>query len=271
MEEDLFTIGELNSIIEEARNPIYSEPNLLHLGSNKTSIIGVSKANGLTLVYGTEDTGYKHIIERHSLTSRNPYWDDKNKIGNPTKFNLNLAPIEYLYVASQIYKPENINIAKNKNPEKFEVYIGLYKHFDGCEIEYKLILYKGTKIIHTFFINDNKKPFNKKKIVDLRQGWTSASHNLIRCVQTFEIPYYNNLDIEVLKIIVRFFEIEKTEKWYIQVNSEEGHPILTTFIKELNSEISIPMAFRMTQIDFMDIEWIEKIIKQIIDGRYKFE
>lgn len=270
MQEELFNHEELQQITEEARNPIYSEPNVIHLGSKKLSIIGVAKTNGLTLVYGNEWTGYKHIIERHSLASRKPYWNETNKIDNPSKFRLNLAPIDYLNVASEIFKPTNINQGKNNNPNVFDVYIGLYTHKDGMQVEYKLITYKNSKIIHTFFVNDNKKPFNKKKILNLRQGWVNSSHNYKNCIQTFDFSYYDYADIPHFKVIMRYCEIEQNEKWYIQVNSANGSPLLTTFVNEFKRENKIATAFRMIQIDFENITWIEKIIKQIINGQYKF-
>ena len=145
--------------------------------------------------YGNEWTGYRHLLERHSLTSRKHYWNDNNKIDNPTKFSLKLAPIDYLTIASEIFKPENFNQEKNKNRNVFDVYIGLVKDKDGTEIEYKLVTYKDSKIIHTFFVNNNKKPFNKKNILDLRQGWISCSHDYMNCIQTFYFTYLDHNDV----------------------------------------------------------------------------
>ena len=83
MEEELFNKDELRQIDEEAKNPIYSQPNLIHLGSKKLSIIGVDKTNGLIMVYGNDWTGYKHIVDRHSaagasvsLVPLNPFFNN---------------------------------------------------------------------------------------------------------------------------------------------------------------------------------------------------
>ncbi len=51
MQEELFTCEELERIIQEAENPVYLEPNLVHLGSKKLSVNGVSSENGLILAY----------------------------------------------------------------------------------------------------------------------------------------------------------------------------------------------------------------------------
>jgi hypothetical protein len=270
MDQELFNIEELRQIAEEAQNPIYSEPNLIHLGSKKLSIIGVAQTNGLIMAYGNEWTGYKHIIDRHSLTSRNPYWNENNKMDNPTKFSLRLAPIEYLDVASQIFKPENKDSENNKNPQIFDVYTGTCKYRDGKEIEYRLITYKDSKVIHTLFINGNKKPFNKKKILNLRQGWVNASHDIKNCIQTLHFKYFDHNNIALFEVVLRYSEVKKSEKWYIQVNLEDGSPYLTTLIKESEVESELPVPFKMNRLDFSDVSWIEKVIKKIIEGRYEF-
>lgn len=124
MNEEIFTKEELTQIIEEAKKPCYSEQNLMHIGSNKLSIRGVSQNNGLILVYGNEWTGYKHIRERHCHTSRKPYWQN-NRIDNPTKFNPNTAPIDYLFIASTIFKTE-IKILKRIKSQKLLIYTLVY-------------------------------------------------------------------------------------------------------------------------------------------------
>jgi hypothetical protein len=267
MNEEIFTKEELIQILEEAKKTCYSEQNLMHIGSNKLSIRGVSENNGLILAYGNEWTGYKHIRERHCHSSRKPYWLN-NRIDNPTKFNPNTAPIDYLFIASTIFKTENKNFEKNNKPETFDLYIGLCNDLFGTEIEYKLILYKDTKVVHTLFINDNKKPFNKKKILNLRQGWVSSSHDLMNCIQTFDFSYFNNEDIPIFKVIMRYLEIEKKEKWYIQINLNDGTPHFTSFVNEFLCEQEMPVPFKMSQLDYADITWVEKIIKQIIDKKY---
>ncbi len=240
----------------------------MHLGSKKTSIQGISKE--LILVYGNYSTGYKHIIDRHSLISKKPYWNNEGQIGNPSKFPLGLSAKKYLTIASDIFKYENKNIGKNTRPDLFDVYIGNHKYDNKIMTEYTLVTYKNTGIIHSFYVSDNKKPFNKKKILNLRQGWSSGRHDLMNCIQTIEIPYIDFNNIKRYKIIIRHFEVQKTEKWYIQVNSLQGEPILTTFIKEQKREKRMDIAIRTVQVDFSDMTWAEKIIKQIMDNKFDY-
>lgn len=267
MNEELFSEDDLKHINREAKKSIYSRIDLFHMGSNKLSIRGVSQSNGLILVYGNEWTGFKHIQERHCITSRKPYWQN-NRIDNPTKFSLNTAPINYLSIASKIFKPENKNFDDNKKPDLFDLYIGSYKDRFGCEIEYKLIVYKNSKIIHTLFLNDNKKPFNKKKILNLRQGWTSSIHDPKNGIQTYNFSYFNEENIPLFKVIMRYFEVDNREKWYIQVNFTDGTAHYTTFVDKdsrIKREVSVPT--RITQLDFEDISWLEKIIKKITNEK----
>ena len=270
MIEELFDLTEIQQILLEAKHPDYSNPDLLHLGSKKTSIQGVSNNSDLILVYGNDSTGLKHIIERHSLTSRKPYWSDEGKIGNPSKFPLGLSVQKYLEIASKIFNSTNKNEEKNSRPDVFDVYVGRHRLKNEAAIELTLVTYKDTGIIHSFYVSDNKKPFNKKKIVNLRQGWSSGSHELMNCIQTIKIPYFDTNNVKRFKIIIRHFEIKKVERWYIQVNSSHGDPVLTTFIKEQKREERVDIAIRIVQIDFSTITWVEKIIKQIMEDKYDF-
>lgn len=155
--EELFTYEEISAILMKATDPKYQIENLSHPTFSKRQICKISQ-KGLIFVHGNEYTGMKHINERHCLTSRKLYIKG-DEYENPTKFNL--APIEYAFVADNIYTISNLNIEGNKRSELFEVYTGPYTHKEGETYLYTLILYKFTGIVHTFFISKGK-PFNKK-------------------------------------------------------------------------------------------------------------
>lgn len=270
MEEDLSTPVEIEQIQEEARKPKYSQPNLLHLGSKKTSIFRVSPTTGLILINGNMWTGKEHIDLRHSPTSRMPYWNKSKKLDNPSKFHLALPPIWYLKVVDQIFKPENHNAEKNKRPELFGLYIGNAQINNLPEVEYTLVTYKGIKIIHSFFVSSNNKPFNKKKILDLRQGWTNSMTDFLNGIDTYEIPYFNHNNIERFKVILRTNRFNATDSWFVQVNDEKGIPFLTTLIHvdEIKSALEAP--FRMSHLDFSNLTWVEKLIRKMQKGTYQF-
>ncbi len=270
MPEELFTKSELTEIANEAIKPIYSEPNFIHLGKNKTSIRGVSQSNGLIMAYGNSDTGFKHIYERHSPASRTPYWENPNKIGDPTKFALNFVPVDYLYVASQIFKDSNISTEKNKRPKLFDLFIGSFKHRNGREVEYRLFVYKQSKVIHTFFINENSRPFNKKKVLNLKQGWVSGNNDLFNDIQTFCFSYFDSDNIEQVKVIIRYNGNTKKERWYIQVNPIKERPYLTYFIDEKNVLKSDQFMVNLFSYEYENVTWIEKIIKSVLNNKIEY-
>lgn len=270
MKEDLLTDKEIKEVLEEAKNPIYAKLNYLNLGKRKTSIFKLSLKTGLILINGNHSTGLEHIINRHSLMSRIPYWNEEGKIDNPTKFDLDLAPIEYIHVAEKIYKPENLNNDKNKRKEIFDTYICNLKLKNSPALEFTLVTYKNTGIVHTLFISSNKKPFNKKKVLNLRQGWVSSSYEGMSCIETYEMSYFDIDNIERYKVILKSDIVNGIDKWYVQVNSKDGAPKLTTLIKQEERGNQPPFQFRMTQIDFSNITWIEQIIKKIMQGEYEF-
>lgn len=268
MIEILFTQEEIQEILFESQKPEYQDPYLWHLGSKKTSVNEVSNESGLVLAYGNEHTGWKHISERHSLTSRKPYWNEKGKIDNPTKLPLGTTPRDCFKLALQIFTPKNRTISKR--PDDFDLYTGSCVTRKGKSHECALLTYKGTGVIHSFFITENHKPYNKEKILNLRQGWSSGSHNLQSCIQNITIPYYDAANNVRYVVIVRNLEVEGIEKWYIQVNTEDGTPYLTTFIEEKPLKQRMDIGDRTVHVDFSNITWIEKIIKRIQDGKYIF-
>ncbi|MEQ6169103.1 hypothetical protein AAOE16_18030 [Ekhidna sp. MALMAid0563] len=270
MTEDLLTPSEIKEIQEEAKKPKYAQTNLVHLGKDKTSIFRISPTTGLILINGNEWTGREHIDIRHSPSSRMPYWDENDKLENQSKFHLGLPPIAYLSVADQVYKTENFNKEKNKRPEVFDLFIGNAQFNNLPETEYTLVIYKDTKIIHSFFVSSNKKPFNKKKIIDLRQGWANSSWDLMAGIETFTIPYFDRNSIERFKIILKTDRVSATDNWFVQMNDEQGTPVLTTGVRvdKINSTLETP--FRMKQLDYSKLDWIEKLIKKMLEGKYDF-
>ena len=258
---------EIEEILEESRKEKYSDPRMILFGLKKTSIFKLSRETGLILVMGNEHIGYNHIIERHSLTSRKPYWKD-GKIGEPSKLPLGVAPIQYLTIAGKIFKPENKNYEKNSNPELFDVYIGDFKYRNQATLQLKLITYKGTGIIQTMYPLTKRK---EKVLRNLRRGFISkGTYNDKSGIKTYEMSYFDEQEIERFKVILRSLEFERLDKWYVQVNDEKGIGRLTALVREEALEYRIEVPFRMTILDFLDITWLEKEIKKMINNKYDF-
>lgn len=267
MNERLLTSDEINFILKDSTDPKYQIENLLHLGGQLTSIQRISKKSGLILIKGNESTGFDHIMVRHHPTSKAGYWtiSEEIKLDNPSRFSLGTIPIyDFLNIADEIFNPENkVTDDRNKKLGDFDLFIGKYTDRKNRTMNYKLLLYKDTLIIHNLI--PEKKTFNKKKIIDLRQGFSSASSDLMRGLQTYNVPYYDHLNIERAKIIIRLQTHNGREDWYIQINNKHGEPIYThwTLTKTVNSYLEVPS--RMTSIDFQeDLSEIEKTMKKLL-------
>lgn len=265
MKEELFTSIEISAILLESSNPIYLIKNLYHPTFSKCQIHQIS-SKGLIFVHGNKHTGLEHISERHSITSRKLYLKD-GKFDYPTKFTL--APVEYTTVADVIYDLSNLNTKKNKRSDLFDFYTGLYSHQNGKTFNYSLIVYKYTGIVHTFYLNNNSKPFNKRVKLPLSQGWSSSKYNIMTCIDSFNLNY-RDIDDEIkFTVLLSSNHILRTERWYLQVYKDK-RVFFTHFIKQDSLSWKHSTPLRMMQIDFQDMSFIDKIIKDIIVDKYDF-
>lgn len=269
MENRLLTADEIDSVLKESTNPKYQIDNLLHIGIKATSIQRISKKSGLILISGNEFTGLDHIVLRHHPMLKAGHWikGDKIKLEEPSQFRLGTIPLfDFLTIADEVFKPENrIDDQRNKEPELFELYIGKYTDKMNVTMDYKLLLYKSTPIIHNLI--PNKKTFNKKKIVDLRQGFTSSSLDDKRGIHTYRIPYFDHLDVERAKAIITIQTSTGQEDWSVQVNDKSGQAMFIRLVESRTVSTYIEMPFRLSELDYHeDFSKIEKVIREIIKG-----
>lgn len=257
--EDLLNKKEIDNILIEVKKDNYANDKIFHLGRHKTSIINYSKQTGLILIKGNTDTGYDHIINRHSLISRIPYWNREGNLEKQSKFRIENAPKDYLRIANEIFSIKNINLDKNNRPDKFDLYVGEYIHFDSKKIKYKLLTYKNTGIIHNLFLISNKKPFNPKKILNLRKGWASAKSN--SNLHVFNYSYFDQNKIERAKILVKFDLKSEKEEWFLEIYDSKGKLVYSEQVKSLEYK-RIGIQDKIEQLDFGDTSWVEKIIKK---------
>ena len=265
--EEILTKAEIAKVLIEAGQPEFKVENLYHFTSEKLHVSKVSK-KGLIFIHGNDHTGMEHIQLRHSITSRKLFEKD-GTFDNPTKFNL--APIEYPFLADAIFIPENLNNDKNKRPETFDCYIGDFEHREGEIFKYTLILYKSANIVHTFFLSDTSKPFNKKIRLPVRQGWSSGKWDTMNVLQTFSINYLDLSNIIRFTILLRCIPTIRKERWYLIVNDLVGTQIFTHYLHENDMEYVIDTPFRIGILDFQDLSEIDKKIKNIIRGTFEFE
>jgi len=172
MEQSL-TKEEIQFVLHQATDPIFKMPGLIGKMANGNPLtIASITPKGLIFIYGNEDTGLKHIMERHEYFSNRADWylnqEGKHEMDNPSKFSRVSMPLSaYSAIVDEIYKPENLT--ESKRPELFEKYSGFSNRMENIELQYHLLVYSGTKIVHSLF--PQKKQFNKRqKILNFKRG-----------------------------------------------------------------------------------------------------
>lgn len=194
--EKTLSKSDITEIEQEARtNPIFRYYGIRvayrkDLAQNE--ILRISDNKNLILIKGNTDTGYEHIIDRHIFWSTKIYTKPENNeivFQDQSKFPQDQYPLLFIKIAEEIFIEDNF-IKENPHPEadKYDLYIGDYS-FDGIKNEkVKLILYKGTKIIHSLFPKSDSHNKKRVKKFPFSRGTVQTKHN-----EVF-IPY---LDIEL--------------------------------------------------------------------------
>jgi len=204
MQIGLLTNEEIKFIITDSEKPQYKEENLINPAFSKLHIMQVSKNTDLILFYGNNETGFSHIQKLHGAGALHVEFNNKKAIPK-TEFSNNLTPFfHYLKIADEIYKLGNLNTEKNTNPELFDLYFG-FSNMGGTDIEYKLLLYKNTKIIHNLH---PRKEYNKinHHFGQNARGSASYNYSFDDNIHRVEIPYFNHENVMTFKIIIEYFD-----------------------------------------------------------------
>jgi len=227
--EKIFTLSELKEIEKNAlENPGYIGGVTIDGNSTEKSIMTISKVNNLIFVEGNEFTGFKHLNERHSYFSLKNYWVTDNleitKLDKPSKFHPKMMPIiDYVKIADSIYKSENKNITKNSRPDTFDKFTGTYTFSNNLVEKYHLIVYKDTKIVHTFFPNSKKN--NRKTKMKYGRGIVTTELKFPESINDLLVPYENKNGVMTYSILIRKYYSKKIERHIIQKHNEKGETI----------------------------------------------
>lgn len=269
--EVLLTTEEIELVCKEGANPILRLPYILNTGSAHTSIYKVTTKNALIFIKGNEHTGFEHILNRHNYFTLKNFWkegpkmesDNKTRLDNPSKFNRTSIPIkDYIDIADSIFDDANLNVAKNNRPDVFDIYDGDFEHNEGKIVKYRLVVYKGTRIVHSLF--PTTKAFTRDKVINYAKGAVTASINNEPFI-LFKIPYHNDKNRIVFCILIRKYLKEKKEECFIEAYDETEQIIITHRVGErpYNSDDFDSIDKEILQWQFRDLTKEEKIIKQI--------
>jgi hypothetical protein len=167
---------------------------------------------------------------------------------------------DYPKIADSIFKSENKNIEENTNPENYDLYFGKYKSPKDGTIPYKLLLYKGTKIVHNLYPDTNE--FTPKRVLNFKKGSLSASYNVKKCQVTIKIPYYDRKKAVRYKIV--FFQdyFHKREQVIIE-KINENKTLDLFFLTERDLPYKEFDQMMLARMDFIEFPGLEKIILSI--------
>jgi hypothetical protein len=176
MEEILLTPEEIEKISTKAKYSILNNPGFVgQFTKFRTDIFSISTNKKLIFIQGDNFTGLQHINMRHRFYTNAQSKISKNSFVATSRFPKDLGKLfDYQKISEALYNPENVD-SKNNNPILFDVYKG---KADETGIEYRLILYKGTKIVHTLFPIEKKKQKKKFEKTDIVAQW----HNLVTII-----------------------------------------------------------------------------------------
>jgi hypothetical protein len=87
---------------------------------------------GLIHIEGNDDTGWKHISERHGYFSNSSYFGG-DALGNPSMFTRDCRPInDFRDVADDIYHQQQKDTRLHPDSEKFEKYNGISARYTSA-------------------------------------------------------------------------------------------------------------------------------------------
>lgn len=274
--EELLSRAEIHSILLESANSIYKNPDVLFFPvTGRTMILRIGQKNGVIMVHGDEHTGFTHIIKRHNYHSETDYWkkeEDKNgnrliKLEDPSRFSKESIPIyHYTGIADKIFTKENLNIKKNKRPDLFDLYTGVYQYEKGKPMKYHLITYKDTPVVHTLY--PDKRKFNKKKIVNLFREKVYGKELPHRDTKTIFIPYRDHLKTRYTILIRKEYQTQK-EVISIAKHGVNGEPEKVLKVGERDLVDNFSIQHEMLSYQYSDLTNLEKILKKVIDSEEK--
>ncbi len=258
MQEILLTPEEIENICTKAKYSILNNPGFVgQLTKIKTDIFSISPNKKLIFIQGNNFTGLQHINMRHRFyTNAHSKISDKEFVAT-SRFPKDSGTLfDYQKISEFVYSPDNID-PQNNNPELFDVYKA---KFD--ETEYRLILYKDTKIVHTLFPIERKKPKKKFEKTDIVAQW----HDLVTLLAV--IPYFDSNQILRYGIGVTLYTNDQTEKWDILIY-ENGKVVKHVELGKQKVEYQFDIGTRVQQINYADVSKLEDIIYKIENGEIK--
>lgn len=260
MQEILLTPDEIEKINTKAKYSILNNPGFVgQFTKFRTDIFSISPTKKLIFIQGDNFTGLQHINMRHRFYSNAHSKISDNAFVATSRFPKDSGTLfDYQKISETIYNPENVD-SKNNNPTLFDVYKG---KADKTGTEFRLILYKDTRIVHTLFPIEKKKPQKRFEKTDIVAQW----HDLVTLLAV--IPYFDSNQILRYGIGVTFYTNKQTEEWDILIY-ENGKVVKHVKLGKQKVEYQFDIGIRIQQINYADVSKFEDIIDKIEKGEIK--
>lgn len=229
MQKQYLTPELIQHVQKEAEDPIWRMGILAAMKKQWYNIMCISP-RGLIHIHGNRDTGWAHIISRHSYYSNDLYFGE-GALGDPSRFQPSGIPIfDWVQVADDVFANGQIDHKEHQDAALFVKYNGQSSSFggsNGLAKDFILILYRDTWIVHSLFPKKSLQPDTpKSKLRDLKRAldYISAETTLVAENLTIRIPYVNSEIIERYVIVIYINLHTMKGRAHLQVNWPNGAP-----------------------------------------------
>ena len=272
--EQLLSKEDIREILANNReNPVFKYYGVRLMSTDKHSfkeVIAISDKHNLILIKGNEDTGNEHIRERHNFWSTKKYIvpDDNGglKFQRQSRFPMGIAPIDYLKIADEIYSTENlIDNNSHSMAEKFDLYIGEYLFDKPKKEKVKLLLYKGTKIVHSLFLARDS--YNQKKAKKFPFERGKVKFKTKKGIEETFIPYYDVTTKLRYAISIEKYPSKDMEYIYLLIFNPKDYSSYN-FIKLLERKLTYFQTKKHEEVTYQynDLREVERYIMNIDYG-----
>lgn len=259
MEEILLNEDEIKYINNKAQYSLLMHNPGIYIQFTRSyiDIFHITPFKKLIFIKGHEFTGLQHINMRHRF-----YSTAISKVNggfmSTSRFAADSGILDdYISLVECLYDEKFLVPGKNKRPDLFDAFQAKIA-FKG-KSEFRLILYKGTKIVHTLFPIEKKKLLKHKReeiIIELFE----TDH--VRAV----IPYTDINGILKFGIGFNFIIPEKKELWSVLIY-ENDKLVKHRVIGEMKVEYKFGIENRLESVNHIDLTEIEnKIIEDMKTG-----
>jgi hypothetical protein len=229
VEKQYLTPELIQWVAQQAKDPIWQMGILASFKKQWFGILSISP-RGLIHIHGNRDTGWAHIISRHSYYSNDLYFGE-GALGNPSRYQSSGIPIyDWREVADDVFIQGVIDDKEHPDAALFVKYTGGSARFTRSGDEPKdfiLILYRDTKIVHSIFPKKSLQADTpKSKLRDFKRAldYITAEKPFLGDFLTIRIPYVNKDIIERYVIVVHIDFNSMQALAHLQVNWPNGQP-----------------------------------------------